>query len=416
MKQIRLSTTITVLALVTTLHAGTPTTPKAETPVETSATHSFLDPIEGFARDSILHPIAPFELVPGKDPNGWGFVIEPYLWAMGISGKSGVGGLPPANVSANARKLLENLDWAVMGKAEIRKGRWGVLADGYYAALSGSGDLGSILYKSGCVQMQQGLASLSLAYRIIDDRRGFLDIYAGARYNYLGIQIDTTVDSAGVSSLTNRMADRLAAGISAKVTEIVQSKAGLIEADVKEAAKNELTSHVLTKIADAPKDISEAVKASELRKILDSRSGALAAYIDAEADARVAAAKGKLTADLQSRVDAAKQKLASQLAGKIENALPTHGAGDQWWVDPIVGLRGQVNITRWLFLAAQGDVGGFGAGSQIAWNTQATVGFNFTRNIFAELGYRYMYVDYNKNNFLYQMNTFGLFSSIGVKF
>ncbi|MEI6491856.1 MAG: hypothetical protein WCO94_04840 [Verrucomicrobiota bacterium] len=415
MKQIRLST-IAALALATTLHAETPTSPKTKAPAESPEKHSFLDPLEGFARDSIFHPIAPFELVPGKDPNSWGFVIEPYIWAMGISGKSGIGGFPPANVNMDVRKILQNLDWAVMGKAEIRKGRWGILADGYYAALSGSEDLGSILYKSGNVQMQQGLASLSLSYRIIDDRRGFLDIYAGARYNYLGVQVDTTVDSAGVSSMTNRMADRLAAGISAKVTEIVQSKAGLIEADVKEAAKNELTSRVLTKIVDTPKDISEAVKVSELHKILDSRTGALAAYIEADADARVAAAKGKLTADLQSRVDAAKQKLASQLAGKIKNALPTHGAGDQWWVDPIVGLRGQVNITRWLFLAAQGDVGGFGAGSQIAWNTQATVGFNFTRNIFAELGYRYMYVDYNKNNFLYQMNTFGLFSSIGVKF
>ena len=87
-----------------------------------------------------------------------------------------------------------------------------------------------------------------------------------------------------------------------------------------------------------------------------------------------------------------------------------------WWIDPILGLRGQINFTRWLFLAAQGDVGGFGAGSQIVWNVQATLGVNFTRNIFAELGYRYMYVDYDKNSFLYQMNSFGLFSGIGVKF
>jgi hypothetical protein len=47
-------------------------------------------------------------------------------------------------------------------------------------------------------------------------------------------------------------------------------------------------------------------------------------------------------------------------------------------------------------------------GSQIAWNAQATLGVNFTRNIFAEPGYRYMYVDYDKNHFLYQMNSFGL--------
>jgi Tfp pilus assembly ATPase PilU len=41
---------------------------------------------------------------------------------------------------------------------------------------------------------------------------------------------------------------------------------------------------------------------------------------------------------------------------------------------------------------------------------------SITRNIFAELGYRYMYVDYENDNLLYQMNSFGLFSGIGVKF
>ena len=49
-------------------------------------------------------------------------------------------------------------------------------------------------------------------------------------------------------------------------------------------------------------------------------------------------------------------------------------------------------------------------------DVQATLGVNFTRNIFAELGYRYMFVNYDKNDFLYQMNSFGLFSGIGVKF
>jgi hypothetical protein len=48
----------------------------------------------------------------------------------------------------------------------------------------------------------------------------------------------------------------------------------------------------------------------------------------------------------------------------------------------------QLNPARWLFLAARGEVGGFGVGSQITWNTQAMIGVNFTRNGFAELGYR----------------------------
>jgi len=378
--------------------------------------HTFFESVETFKENTITHPIAPFELVPGKDPNGWSFVIEPYVWAMGIEGKTGIGSLPALSVNQDAINVIRHLDWAIFAKGEIRKGRWGVLADGYYAALSGSGDLGGVLYKSGSLQMQQGLASLALAYRIIDDRRGFLDVYAGARYNYLGVQIDTTVDPAGVYSFTEGMTSRLTQGIDTKVSNLLAANPGIVAADLAQLTKDVLTAKTLEKIANTPDPIREALKASELRHILNSSRGAFADYISAAAAVRVAAAKGQDTTALQTTANSAKQKLDSQLSKDIQNALPTHGAGSQWWIDPIVGLRGQINITRWLFLAAQGDVGGFGAGSQITWNTQATVGVNFTRNIFGELGYRYMYVDYNKNNFLYQMNSFGLFSSIGVKF
>jgi hypothetical protein len=85
-------------------------------------------------------------------------------------------------------------------------------------------------------------------------------------------------------------------------------------------------------------------------------------------------------------------------------------------VEPIIGLRTQVNLTRWLYLAAEGDVGGFGAGSDIAWSAQASVGIKFTRNIFGQLGYRSMYVDYADGGLLYNMNQYGTFSSVGVRF
>ena len=417
----RLLALVSSTGLPASLIAASPSpTPAPEVPGKNVAApaqpkHSFLDAIEEFKWDSVIKPTAPFELVPGKDPNDWQFVIEPYVWAMGIEGKTGVGSLPAMDVNVDAIKVLKHLDWAIFSKGEIRKGRWGILADGYYAALSGSGELGSVLYKNGTLQMQQGLASLSLAYRIIDDRRGFLDVYAGARYNYLGVQIDTTVDSNGVNSLTEGMTTRLANGIDSKVSNLLASNPGIAASDLAQLTKDVLTVKTLEKIADTPDPIREALKASELRNILNSSRGAFADYIAASAAVKIAAAQGQDTTALQATANSAKKKLDTQLSNDIQNALPTHGAGDQWWVDPIIGLRGQINITHWLFLAAQGDVGGFGAGSQITWNTQATVGFNITRNLFAELGYRYMYVDYNKNNFLYQMNQFGLFSSIGVK-
>lgn len=408
--------------------------------------HTFFESVETFKENTITHPVAPFELVPGKDPNGWSFVIEPYVWAMGIEGKTGVGGLPAMSVNMSSIDILKHFDWGIFARGEIRNGRWGVLADGYYAALSGSGDLGSVLYKSGTIQLQQGLASLALAYRVIDDRRGFLDIYAGARYNYLGLQLGLEQDGGGIDALGQQIANNVASKISNKVGSLVGSFSGQAESVFADAVEKDVSAALLSKRSQSkaspenivllerlagpsPRgdrgvgressrngEILRAIERNQLRDVLASARGDIRAYLRAEAAVRLAAANGTLTPELQAKSDAAKGKLGRSISNALKDSLPTYGAGDQWWIDPIIGLRGQINITRWLFLAAQGDVGGFGAGSQLTWNTQATVGVNFTRNIFAELGYRYMYVDYNKNNFLYQMNSFGLFSSIGVKF
>lgn len=469
--------------------------------------HTFFDEVEMFKENTITHPVAPFETVPGKDPNGWSFAIGLYVWAMALDGKTGVAGFPAMNVNVDAADVIRHLDWAIFAKGEIRKGRWGVLGDGYYAALSASGELGGNLYQDGSMQMQLALASLALAFRVIDDRRGFLDIYAGARYNYLGIQMDLNTDASGINSIGTQISDAVASKISsavqtqvdlvkpqiaAAVTAALQAQLERAKAEVSaaaqaavaadrsrvNAAKSQAASSVsaavesdvsgkllagqpqstpsvkklkaLQRLADDPRSrgnhrlekarliegdsratgqrIDEArhleglrnahnsIERGELMGVLASSKGAIREYIRAQADLEVARITGTVTTEIQNRANAAKANLAKSISASVKNSLPTYAAGDQWWIDPIVGLRGQINITRWLFLAAQGDVGGFGAGSQLTWNTQATVGFNFTRNIFAEVGYRYMYVDYDKNNFLYQMNSFGLFSSVGVKF
>lgn len=433
---------------------------QAGTPVETVPKKpSFLDPICDFGRDSILRPKTPFELVPGKDPNGWGFVIEPYLWAMGLSGTTGVSGVPAANVAFDARDILQNLEWGVMGAAEVRKGRWGLLADGFYAELSGSSELGGVLYESGSMDVQQGLASLALAYRIIDDRRGFLDVYAGARYNYLGVQVYGTTDSDGIQSLSNGMTERVARQIDLRVQQSVQairnevvaavaSARQALASRVVETVETDLANRVIERAAadvqtrlekrmlgdlrerrldperlrdsrggDFRRAGIDARRAEVLRRAFQAdRNGVFAEYLRASVELEVARAKGEITTELEQKAAAAKSKASKQLAENIEDALPTNGAGDEWWVDPIIGLRGQINFTRWLYLTAQADVGGFGAGSQITWNLISALGINFTRNVFAELGYRYMYVDYTNDNFLYQMNSYGIYSSLGFKF
>ena len=478
------------------------------------ANHSFLSPVGDFLHDEIFRPRTPFELVPGKDPNGWGVVIEPYAWAMGLDGKVDVGRLPPMDINVDTKKLLQHLDWGIFMRGEIRKGRWGILADGFYAELSGSGDLRGVLYESGSLEVRQGLASLALAYRIIDDRRWFLDFYAGARYNYLGVSIDANIDEGGIEEIGDDATQRISSLVDARVQsavdaevqrlrtqlanqkailqETVQADENILRGDV-QAAESALRTHVLAgqsalradvlagqsalqddvrariagslesglqtrlrrelagshPLRESVRDvetlrITKGVR-NELRalvnavlnaRLVETRAGVEAGLAEARAavavrlgedrarvEARLAedrasadARAAQARANAQAGVAKAEKDLAKAIAQEIEHALPTSGSGNVWWFDPIIGFRGQINFTRWLFLAAQGDVGGFGAGSQIAWNVQATLGVNFTRNIFAELGYRYMYVDYDKNSFLYQMNSFGLFSGIGVKF
>ncbi len=91
-------------------------------------------------------------------------------------------------------------------------------------------------------------------------------------------------------------------------------------------------------------------------------------------------------------------------------------SSSDYWIDPIVGLRGQWNINEKFFLAAQGDIGGFGVGADFAWSIQGTVGYNFTNQFSAELGYRYYKTDYTNGGFKYNMAAAGMMLGLNYKF
>jgi hypothetical protein len=392
---------------------------------ETPQRYSFLDPVGDFVRDSILDPKTPFELVPGKNPEDWTFVLKPYVWALGLDGNVGAKGLPSSHVNYSSLTVIRHLQWGIFMQGEIRKGRWGMLADGYYAALTGSADLDNRIYDSANLGLQQSIVSLALAYRIIDDRRGFLDLYAGVRYNFLGLQFDASLNDSRINEIGTNTANAIGNRIDARLDTALAAILAQAEQTAATAA-GPAANAVLGSVR--PRDLEKLIlRDRDLRKlvrddvIVRSLTGtdvrkALGSYIRASAAARASRARGLIDPSLEAAAAAEKKKLGKAISNKIEDATPTYAAGDQYWFDPIIGLRGQVNFTRWLYLAAQGDVGGFGAGSQIAWNVQAAFGINFSRNVFAELGYRYMYVDYENNGFLYNMNSYGLYSSVGFKF
>lgn len=89
-------------------------------------------------------------------------------------------------------------------------------------------------------------------------------------------------------------------------------------------------------------------------------------------------------------------------------------SGAATWADPIVGLRLGVNLTDRVALKAFGDVGGFGLGSDFAWEAYGGITYAFTPGILGELGYRYMAFDYESSRAKVDVRMQGL--ALGVTF
>jgi Outer membrane protein beta-barrel domain len=86
------------------------------------------------------------------------------------------------------------------------------------------------------------------------------------------------------------------------------------------------------------------------------------------------------------------------------------------WVDPIIGVRfGWQFADNW-FLRAVGDVGGFGAGSDLTWQAFAGVGYQFHRHWSVTAGYRALAVDFDKSGFELDVIMHGPVVGVGFRF
>jgi hypothetical protein len=68
---------------------------------------------------------------------------------------------------------------------------------------------------------------------------------------------------------------------------------------------------------------------------------------------------------------------------------------------------------RW-FLQAGGDIGGFGVNSDLIWQANTAIGYRFSENISALVGYRGLGVDYSDGGFLVDTVAHG--PAIGMTF
>jgi len=121
--------------------------------------------------------------------SGWNFALSPYAWVPGITASVDTA-FGTVEVDKSSSDVLSKLDVAFMGSFEARNGRWGLIADLFYADLSQSRatPLG-LLFSRTQFEIEAKALSAYAAYRIHEDNRVSIDLMAGLRVNSLDIDL-----------------------------------------------------------------------------------------------------------------------------------------------------------------------------------------------------------------------------------
>jgi uncharacterized protein YycO len=219
------------LALATALLAGTPA-PKAPPTVAISPT---IDP--------------------------WEITLSPYGWMAGLEGTTGVRGFT-AETDVPLKDILRNLDMIAMLNLEARKGRWGGWVDGLYLKMSMDAQTPGPLLDSVGVSIEQIVAEAAMFYRLVESDRGFLDVYAGARYMSVGGELSFHVSDSGVEQLSRNLSDAVVNRVVDELTSVASSKA----ASAKSSLTSKITDLVTDRLAEATARASAAKNRAAERK------------------------------------------------------------------------------------------------------------------------------------------------------
>jgi hypothetical protein len=90
------------------------------------------------------------------------------------------------------------------------------------------------------------------------------------------------------------------------------------------------------------------------------------------------------------------------------------------WFDPMIIARIKSNNVKKFNYQFRGEIGGFGIGSDLAWQIQAYAGYRFSKLFEVTGGYRIISLDYESGNgqdrFLYNVDTSGPVIRLGFNF
>jgi len=105
-----------------------------------------------------------------------------------------------------------------------------------------------------------------------------------------------------------------------------------------------------------------------------------------------------------------------KVSGPLGNVLSARE--QQSWVDPVIGAQYSWPFADQWSLTLRGDIGGFGIGSDFAWQGMATLRWQFSPRTGVAIGYRHLDMDYEDGTgadyFLYDMAISG--PAMGIVF
>ena len=294
--------------------------------------------------------------------DSWEFKLGVPGWIAGVDGTSGINGHAKQS-DIKADQILRRVDMTASFRGEASKGRFGIMGDFLYLSLS-DGIGTNTMVKKLDIQLDEVIAELALRWRVVQTERCSLDIFGGVRY--------VNIHQAAVLQPNDPRINEVATVLSAPGREIIRRLAEDL------GSLDRLN-------ADLP-----------------------VAPLTADQRSRLAQAIGRIAGNADERKEKIEKLLHDALDQRISRT-------DDWW-DPFIGLRGQVSLSEKCYFSAKGDIGGFGVGSDFAWQAEAVFGVSLTPRHYAELGYRALSMDYDKDGLIVDTVTHGAIVTLGMKF
>jgi hypothetical protein len=338
------------------------------------------------------------EQPPVKTTEPWQITVDGPGWLAGVSGHTGFHGVNPY-VNVDVGQILKHVNAIASLGGEVRRGRFGVEGDFLYLSGQAGTPERSGLVSKVDLGFSEYIGEFFGSYRIIEGPRGWLDLLGGFRYTYLGQQVGLQANNMAIDTASTQLVDQFAQQLATPGSDLrtlvqqnIVDQLGALDGRNPKLPVGPIAADQKVKIADL------------VQNVIESQEPELVAAIRDGAKAKV----NQLKAQISNRV-------ANTVTKKLNQSFSFYDS----WADPVIGLRGRLNLSKAFYLTAESDVGGFGIGSDIAVQAYAALGCQFTRLIYAEVGYRYLYDDFrdeSANDFLYQLALHGAQITVGLKF